>query len=433
MTQDNHPAFTTVPELVDACYAHLESNHISGERWGMTYSCYKPSNTKYGSYQWLWDSGWHMITWSHRDVARSIADMRSMLQFQQPDGFIPEMIFWGEKGRAEWFFDKFVGYSNDQYTDITQMPMLPFSVRAMYEATNDVVLLEEFVPKLARYFEWWERTRDPDGDGLVSIIHGWESGIDASPIYDLAYGVKDNDRGKFWKTYPKFLTLKFKYKHVAKWNVQKILQKGWFNVEDVGVNCVYAAGWGVLAKLAEKFDGNLAKKCSEKQDRFERAIVSKCWNEGLGRFTSYYHKGHKEHETTANVIQSLFPVMLDALPGDLMARVLKELKDPEKYWLTYPVPSVAKSDPQFNPNQNRLLWRGPMWPATTWFVMEGLTKHGHDDIARYILHKWVDLCLQKGIWEYYDPLTGEGEGERGLGMSTIVVDMIHRLEPGMLK
>ena len=33
--------------------------------------------------------------WSHRNVSNAIADMRTMLQMQQPDGRIPEIIFWG--------------------------------------------------------------------------------------------------------------------------------------------------------------------------------------------------------------------------------------------------------------------------------------------------------------------------------------------------
>lgn len=44
-----------------------------------------------------------------------------------------------------------------------------------------------------RYFRWWAQTRALDGDGLVYIIHGWESGLDASPAYDGAYGIPEFD------------------------------------------------------------------------------------------------------------------------------------------------------------------------------------------------------------------------------------------------
>ena len=45
------------------------------------------------------------------------------------------------------------------------------------------------VPKLVRYFTWWKNNRDVDGNGLVTILHPWESGIDLSPAYDPALGV----------------------------------------------------------------------------------------------------------------------------------------------------------------------------------------------------------------------------------------------------
>ncbi|MGV9173680.1 MAG: MGH1-like glycoside hydrolase domain-containing protein, partial [Promethearchaeia archaeon] len=153
--------YNSADEIIDACYRHLKSNEVSGKKWGLPFHFYKPANTKYGPSQWLWDSGWHIIVWSHRNVNNSIKDLRTMLQFQQPNGFIPEMIFWKNN---PGFFAKvknvLFGYSHEKYTDITQMPMLAYSVRAMWNATNDESLLKEFVPKLIKYFEWWENERD---------------------------------------------------------------------------------------------------------------------------------------------------------------------------------------------------------------------------------------------------------------------------------
>lgn len=34
--------------------------------------------------------------------------------------------------------------------------------------------------------------------------------------------------------------------------------------------------------------------------------------------------------------------------------------------------------------------------------------------------------LAYGIWEYYHSLTGKGLGQKGLGMSTIIIDMLKR-------
>ncbi len=432
-TTGERKGFPSIDAMKDKCYEYLKSHECIGERWGKKYQFYFPANTKYGHHQWLWDSGFHMISWSHKDVQNSIADLRTMLQFQRPDGFIPEIIFWGEeqssgKKLLTKLFGKVFGYSREDYTDITQMPMLPFALRAIWNATKDVDLLKEFLPKLVEYFDWWENTRDPDGDGLVSIVHPWESGIDASPIYDPAFKIKEKDQGKFWKMYPKFLLIQKDYRQKAKWDIQKILAMEKFNVEDVGVCSVYAAGWGILSELASEYDQYLSARCKDKQNFFEKAILYKCWNQRLGRFVSFYHQGGEEHVSYAETAQSLFPVMFETIPQEMLDKVVATIQDPEKFWLPYPVPSVSKAEPTFNPNRNRLLWRGTTWPILTWFVMEGLLNNGKEEVAKQLLDRWVELYLKKGIWEYYNPLTGEGLGEEGIGMSTVIVDMIARLK-----
>ena len=40
------------------------------------------------------------------------------------------------------------------------------------------VRVQEFLYPLVRYLEWFSSTRDPQNTGLVTILHGWESGTD---------------------------------------------------------------------------------------------------------------------------------------------------------------------------------------------------------------------------------------------------------------
>lgn len=97
-----------------------------------------------------------------------------MLQMQREDGFIPEEIFWSDKDNKDNIKTKLM-YSSAQYSDITQMPVLPYSLRSIYDASGDTTHIQEFLPALVRYFQWWRATRD-DGDGLVAAIHNWETG-----------------------------------------------------------------------------------------------------------------------------------------------------------------------------------------------------------------------------------------------------------------
>jgi hypothetical protein len=423
--EEKTPVYHDIPELVEACYTCLQSHETVGTCWGRNYHYYRPALTKYTAGQWLWDSGWHMIVWSYRRPENAIADLRSLLQFQQPDGFIPEIIFWKPAGLLKRLMNPFFGYSHREYTDLTQMPMLAYSLRAIWKATRDKDLLREFVPRIVNYLAWWEG-RDHDGDGLVSIIHPWESGIDASPAYDPVFRLNDP---RWHEMYPHFWKLHFAYRRL-KWNQNTILREERFNVEDVGLGSVYADGWGILASLAQEFDIDLAARCRRLHKKYQEAIIRKCWDARLQQFVSYFHQDGKEKVSRAETVQTLLPILLDDLPKDIEQQLVSKIRDPERFWLPYPVPTVAKSEVTFNPHASQLLWRGPMWPSTTWLVMEGLLKHGFKTEAEMILDRWIAMYLESGIWEYYNPLTGEGLGQRCLGMSTIIVDMIYRLKKG---
>jgi hypothetical protein len=415
--------FRDIPELMEACYTCLKSHEMVGTKWDKQYHFYRPALTKYSASQWLWDSGWHMIAWSHRQPENAIAELRSMLQFQQPNGFIPEIIFWEPDRLSKKLFDLFLGYSHREYTDLTQMPMLAYSVRAIWNATHNRNLLVEFVPKIAKYLEWWEG-RDHDNDGLVSIIHPWESGIDASPTYDPVFRLT---KPRWYNVYPQFWKLHYIY-HKLNWNHQAILKGEWFNVEDVGLCSVYAAGWGVLTLLAQEFDDKLAERCYNRNRKYQDAIIHKCWDDDRKHFVSYFHQGGVEKISPAETVQTLLPILLDDIPKDMQLQLVSKVTDPQKFSLPYPIPSVSKSEGTFNPYKSKLLWRGPMWPSTTWLVMEGLLKHGFKTEAEAILDQWIEMYLESGIWEYYNPLTGKGLGQKCLGMSTIIVDMLHRLK-----
>lgn len=155
-----------------------------------TYYYTQPSPYKYGSTQWLWDSSAAIITNSNRDIDIAILELRTLLSAQQPDGRIPEMTDWP------------AGSSNQ----VSQMPTVVWALQVVYEKSKDKSMLKEFLPKVAAYHDWWRQTRDIDNNGLVTTIHPWESGLDASPAYDEPWHFEaQGDPVKDWlRLYPLF-------------------------------------------------------------------------------------------------------------------------------------------------------------------------------------------------------------------------------------
>ncbi|MDQ3628374.1 MAG: hypothetical protein M3419_06135 [Actinomycetota bacterium] len=48
-------------------------------------------------------------------------------------------------------------------------------------------------------------------------------------------------------------------------------------------------------------------------------------------------------------ISILFPLILEDLQADVAVALVAHLTDPSEFWLRHPVPSVAASEPSFDP------------------------------------------------------------------------------------
>jgi len=80
---------------------------------------------------------------------------------------------------------------------------------------------------------------------------------------------------------------------------------------------------------------------------------------------------------SVRTIQMLFPLLLSNLPPEALSEILRLLHDPNEFGTQYMIPTVSKAEKEYNPIANTLLlWRGPVWGFTNWFVLRGLEKHG---------------------------------------------------------
>ena len=221
--------------------------------------------------------------------------------------------------------------------------------------------------------------------------------------------------------------------------------KSWFRVQDIAVNSVYASGWGILGDLASYYDTELAQECYINQRYSEQAIVTHMYDPETRRFHHLWQgqDGIQRHHSVKTV-QCLFPLLLSpsSLPSEALDEILRLLRDEQEFGTPYMIPTVSRAEAEFNPVADTLLlWRGPIWGFTNWFIMEGLEKHNQryprsefqcrltirDDVTM-IMNKWVKMVTRHGIWEHYNPETGLGYGAEGLGMSCLIVDWMARLE-----
>lgn len=394
--------------------------------WKQTdYQFISPADKEY-VYQWLWDTAFHAIVLSHFDTAWAKREIKSFLTAQREDGFLPHIIFWGNsKNLPHWAYLESNISFRPQTTAITQPPALALAVEKIYQHDKDNNFLGEVLYKLAKHHRWLLENRDPDNDHLISIISPNESGMDELPVFQAALGFTGQDAIRLHYYYKKSDFLNYFYRY----NDRNILKKDYFTVEEVLFNCVFIESSRALARLFSKLGDTQEALFFEKTANLsEQALLTKCWDEEDTIFYSLFSQ--KDTPIRVKTIASLLPLFLDGLTGRKLDLLIKNhLLNPDEFWLPYPIPSVAKSEPYYYPKDTplhkvKLLWRGPTWINTNWFIIKGLQKHGYNDIAQHLIKRMTEMIQQSGFREYYNPETGEGYRRTNFGWSTLLVDLL---------
>src|SRR6202521_913138 len=154
-----------------------------------------PSKTTY-PFQWFWDSCFHAIVLSHLDIGRAEAELQSLFVNQQPDGSIPHVARWSSDDDERTGPYRVAGLS-PWLSASMQPPVLAEAVAAVAARGRRAAYLREVLPAVRRCYDWFDRVRGPDRDGLIAILEPHESGMDQTPAYDAYLGVAGDDPSAF--------------------------------------------------------------------------------------------------------------------------------------------------------------------------------------------------------------------------------------------
>jgi glycogen debranching enzyme len=410
----------------EAVRALYERNRQRGRApWcGFDYDFVCPSTGTY-PFQWFWDSGFHAVVLAHFDRERARSEIRSLLANAQEDGFVAHVTFWQREAYEEMLQNYSIAYRTPYISDCIQPPVLAEAVAAAARGERGPAFLDEVLPRVRRYFDWLDRVRDPDRDGLIAILQPDESGLDHTPKYDACLGIPRVEHEELTRAWERVAG---PYAEVGR-DPGAMFALDLFAVEDVLVNAIYGENQRVLARLLhERGDGAGAAEMERRADRTTAGLAEKCWDPEGRLFFDL--AGRREEPLRTNTISSLMPLVLADLPKAMGEGLIAHVADPDEYATPYPLPSVALNDPTYRPAraEERLLWRGPVWINTNWYVARGLRRHGRPDLARTIEDRSAALVEQSGFREYYDPLTGEGFGAQDFSWTALVLDMLAAFE-----
>ena len=406
------PARRADSPLAAAAEVALRANWREGRhRGGLQYGYTCPAPPRY-RHMWHWDSCFHAIAWRLVDPARARTELRTVLRSGRPDGFLPHTVFWDAPAgwrRAPLYATR--GLLGDWRTESIGPPLLALAWEIVAAASPDEPdFAGEALQELAAHMDWLARTRDPDDDGLLTIVLPDESGLDDSPKYEPVFGRLTHDRLGY--------LLLIERARRLRWDVRALTERYDHHVEDVWMNVAYALSLRALGRLAGD------PSWTQRAERVERALLDRCYDERTGLFFDL--AGRDERPVRVSTWSALSPLVLDGIPEHVRRRIVEQhLLDARRYHAPVGIPSVSMEEPTFNPRWDRFrCWRGPSWINTAWLLVPAMRRLGYEAEAARIVASLVTTTERDGFREYYDPLTGEGLGARNFGWSTLLVDLL---------
>jgi glycogen debranching enzyme len=404
------------PDLHEAARAILARN----DRGGYTV----PTDRLY-PFQWNWDSAFVAMGFATFDVDRAYRELERLAEGQWDDGMIPHIVF---HAPSDTYFpgpDVWGTRHRIQTSGITQPPVFGMALRRIHEAARAAGRADADERTGALYraalrsHRWWLTARDPQGLGLVAILHPWESGSDNSPAWDEALArvptttttaVRRKDTGHVDAAmrprdvdYQRFIHLVDTYRDCG-WDPARQWRAAPFKVAEVQMTAILARATADLAHLAREL-GTPAER-DELAGMLQRLRdgLARRWRPDLGRFVSLDLVSGRDIEAPTQAgFMPLLAIELDAAQRRAVEAEIGR-------WCTglaVGLPSTAPFSPAFEPKR---YWRGPVWAVVNWLLAEGLCANGLEPLARSLEQGTVAAIERAGFCEYFDPTTGEGLG-----------------------
>ncbi len=383
--------------VLTQCRAILAQNWREGRRRSddvpFAYTCPSP---RHYPWQWYWDSCFTAITWRHFRTDHSRRELESLLAAQRSDGFIGHTIFWNEPLRGPRRFTYNVTHPGAAMTASIQPPALAWAWRI---AVGDPTL----EPRISAHYDWLAQHRDLDGDGLLWIVQPDESGLDASPQFDVIWGASAHGR-------PGFVRLVRRNRRLG-YDLLRVVEAGGPVCCEVVTNVLHSLSLMALGRPSTT-----------------AAIVNRMYDDRRGLFVPLARP--RPSSPPALSWSALAPLALPDLPEAIGRRLVEEhLLDPAEFWLPVAPPSVSSSDPSFSVDDGgrlgmRRYWRGPTWVNAAWLLWLGLVRLGYSEAASTLTDRVAAAIATAGLREYYHPYSGRGMGAVDFAWSSLVLELL---------
>lgn len=410
----------------------------------------KPAPALY-PHQWSWDSAINAVGLAAIDLPRARLELSSLLKGQWRSGMLPHIVFQSADGYvpgpAQWQCARFTADAPADVatSGICQPPVHALAVARILdiaastdsgEHTRTRTWAAAAYPRLLAWHRFLARDRVDPGTGLITLFHGWESGMDNSPRWDFPYsnvtpgtglpdyvrrdtahvgaaGERPTDRD-----YDRYLWL-IEEARLVGYDQGRLREVSSFRVGDALFTAIFAAACEALAGLPARFgaDGHQTAADAAELRRYAaqaRAAVLAHVDPATGLAADVDLRTGKRLRT--ETVAGFAPLIAGQLPARDRERLTGLLLGPR--WCGHPglrwplPPTTSPCSTAFDPD---CYWRGPIWPVTTWLLTRALLRDGDEATAAAAVRlRAASLSqLADGTFaEYYHPLTGAALGSR---------------------
>jgi glucosylglycerate hydrolase len=418
----------------------------------------KPAPSLY-PHQWSWDSAFIALGLAHVDNRRATDELETLFSGQWSTGKVPHIVFDPEAPKESYFPDAERWNSSALSEDapsatrtsgLCQPPVHAIAVRRIWQTSRGKgeervararAFLEGNYQRLFSWHRYLATARDPEGSGLVTIYHPWESGTDNSPRwdatlerisvgevpsytrYDLKH-VSDPSHRPTDSEYDRFLWLLELLKRV-RYDEADIYERHPFLVKDVLFSAILVAANEALLEIAEvleapREDRELIQSWIERG----RQGLEEQWDSDLGLCLD--RDVLAGESVRVRTIAGFAPLISGGLDPSRLYELLETLDSPDFAGnpnLRHPLPpSTSPEEPGFHP---RSYWRGPVWPVANWLLWWSLLRAGENERAQRMRRETLGELSEGGFAEYFEPFTGEPLGSREQSWTAAVaLDML---------
>ena len=319
---------------------------------------------------WQWDAYFIAVGLRHGAPLLARQQLELALKYPCVDGQLPDVVH--DNGVLSSSDDLPAGdrdtlrraasQAADASVPLTKPPLAAWALHKVLEAQTDVDdgWLRRLLPVVQKSQQWWFDHSDLDGDGMPEYSHPYSSGLDDSPIFDGALPVESPDLAAY------------------------------LIVQD-----------RELARLCDRFDDPQAAEAHRRRAEATMRLLLSRWDGEAG----YFRARAGGAALDSDAVVSLIPLLTGDLPTDIATRMVAALADETEFAAPFPVPTVARRDPDFSTER---MWRGPVWVNINALLVEGLRASGFLNESIELAERTVALVRDAGgPHEYFNPMTGE--------------------------